>query len=36
MKEAANALRWSVAEMERRYRLMAAMGVRNLLASTAR
>ncbi|MCQ4309141.1 DNA translocase FtsK [Pseudomonas stutzeri] len=30
MKEAANALRWSVAEMERRYKLMAAMGVRNL------
>ncbi|MCO7222757.1 DNA translocase FtsK 4TM domain-containing protein [Pleionea sp. CnH1-48] len=30
MKEAANALRWGVAEMERRYRLMAAMGVRNL------
>jgi S-DNA-T family DNA segregation ATPase FtsK/SpoIIIE len=30
MKEAANALRWSVAEMERRYRLMSAMGVRNL------
>ena len=30
MKEAANALRWSVAEMDRRYRLMAAMGVRNL------
>ena len=30
MKDAANALRWSVAEMERRYRLMAAMGVRNL------
>jgi len=30
MKEAANALRWSVAEMERRYRLMATMGVRNL------
>lgn len=30
MKEAANALRWSVAEMERRYRLMAAMGVRNI------
>jgi DNA segregation ATPase FtsK/SpoIIIE, S-DNA-T family len=30
MKEAANALRWSVAEMERRYRLMAALGVRNL------
>ncbi|OWQ33325.1 MULTISPECIES: DNA translocase FtsK [Pseudomonas] len=30
MKDAANALRWSVAEMERRYKLMAAMGVRNL------
>ena len=30
MNEAANALRWCVAEMERRYRLMAAMGVRNL------
>ncbi len=30
VKESANALRWSVAEMERRYRLMAAMGVRNL------
>jgi len=30
MKEAANALRWSVAEMERRYKLMSAMGVRNL------
>ncbi|MEZ5442796.1 MAG: DNA translocase FtsK 4TM domain-containing protein [Lysobacterales bacterium] len=30
MKEAANALRWSVAEMERRYKLMAAVGVRNL------
>jgi S-DNA-T family DNA segregation ATPase FtsK/SpoIIIE len=30
MKDAANALRWSVAEMERRYRLMTAMGVRNL------
>ena len=30
MKEAANALRWGVAEMERRYRLMASMGVRNL------
>ncbi len=30
MKEAANALRWSVAEMERRYRLMAALGVRNI------
>lgn len=30
MKEAANALRWCVAEMERRYRLMSAVGVRNL------
>ncbi|MGH8480535.1 MAG: DNA translocase FtsK [Gammaproteobacteria bacterium] len=30
MKEAANALRWGVAEMERRYKLMAALGVRNL------
>ncbi|KTD39381.1 cell division protein FtsK [Legionella nautarum] len=30
MKEAASALRWCVGEMERRYRLMAAMGVRNL------
>ncbi|MEJ8568259.1 DNA translocase FtsK [Elongatibacter sediminis] len=30
MKEAANALRWCVAEMERRYRLMASAGVRNL------
>ena len=30
MKEASNALRWCVAEMERRYKLMAAMGVRNL------
>ncbi|MDY7559616.1 DNA translocase FtsK [Pseudomonas sp. 10B1] len=30
MKDAANALRWSVAEMERRYKLMANMGVRNL------
>lgn len=30
MKEAANALRWCVAEMERRYRLMASVGVRNL------
>ena len=30
MKEAANSLRWCVAEMERRYKLMAAMGVRNL------
>ncbi len=30
MKQAANALRWCVAEMDRRYRLMAALGVRNL------
>jgi S-DNA-T family DNA segregation ATPase FtsK/SpoIIIE len=30
MKDAANALRWSVGEMERRYRLMSALGVRNL------
>ena len=30
MKEAANALRWSVAEMERRYKLMASQGVRNI------
>ncbi|CAB1274698.1 membrane protein of unknown function [Candidatus Nitrosacidococcus tergens] len=30
MSEAGNALRWCVAEMERRYRLMAALGVRNL------
>ncbi|HEX2667877.1 MAG TPA: DNA translocase FtsK 4TM domain-containing protein [Gammaproteobacteria bacterium] len=30
MKEASNALRWCVAEMERRYKLMAALGVRNL------
>ncbi|GMR14592.1 MAG: DNA translocase FtsK [Gammaproteobacteria bacterium] len=31
MKEAANALRWCVAEMERRYRLMSVAGVRNLV-----
>jgi S-DNA-T family DNA segregation ATPase FtsK/SpoIIIE len=30
MKEAANALRWCVAEMERRYKLMASQGVRNI------
>ena len=30
MKEAGNALRWCVAEMERRYRLMASLGVRNI------
>lgn len=31
MKEAANALRWCVVEMDRRYRLMAALGVRNIV-----
>ncbi|MBI5611955.1 MAG: DNA translocase FtsK 4TM domain-containing protein [Gammaproteobacteria bacterium] len=30
MKQAANALRWSIKEMDRRYRLMAALGVRNI------
>jgi S-DNA-T family DNA segregation ATPase FtsK/SpoIIIE len=30
MKEAANALRWCVAEMERRYKLLSLLGVRNL------
>jgi S-DNA-T family DNA segregation ATPase FtsK/SpoIIIE len=30
MKEAANGLRWCVGEMERRYKLMAALGVRNI------
>jgi len=30
MKDAANALRWSVNEMEKRYKLMSALGVRNL------
>ncbi|SQJ22946.1 DNA translocase FtsK [Serratia rubidaea] len=30
MKDAANALRWCVAEMERRYKLMSALGVRNI------
>ena len=30
MKQAANALRWCVAEMERRYQLMAPLGVRNI------
>ena len=30
MKDAAGSLRWCVGEMERRYKLMAAMGVRNL------
>lgn len=32
MKDAANSLRWCVAEMDRRYRLMAALGVRNLMS----
>lgn len=35
MKEAASALRWCVAEMERRYRLMSALGVRNLAGFNA-
>ena len=30
MRQAANALRWAIVEMERRYRLMAALGVRNI------
>ena len=34
MKEAANALRWCVGEMDRRYTLMAALGVRNILDPT--
>ncbi|HSH48985.1 MAG TPA: DNA translocase FtsK, partial [Halomonas sp.] len=36
MKEAANGLRWCVAEMERRYKLMAAMGVRNIAGFNGR
>ncbi|MCC2604120.1 DNA translocase FtsK [Planctobacterium marinum] len=36
MKEASNALRWCVGEMERRYRLMSAMGVRNLKGYNAK
>lgn len=36
MKEAASALRWCVGEMERRYRLMAAFGVRNLAGFNAK
>lgn len=36
MKEAASALRWCVAEMDRRYRLMAALGVRNLAGFNAK
>jgi DNA segregation ATPase FtsK/SpoIIIE, S-DNA-T family len=35
MKQAANALRWCVAEMERRYAVMAGLGVRHLSATTA-
>ncbi|MGB6977025.1 MAG: DNA translocase FtsK 4TM domain-containing protein, partial [Gammaproteobacteria bacterium] len=36
MREAANALRWCVAEMDRRYRLMASLGVRNLSGYNAK
>ena len=36
MKEAAHALRWCVVEMERRYHLMAAMGVRNIKGYNAK
>ncbi|MEP4100618.1 FtsK/SpoIIIE domain-containing protein, partial [Paraglaciecola sp.] len=36
MKEAANALRWCVGEMERRYKLMSALGVRNLKGCNAK
>lgn len=36
MKEAASALRWCVEEMERRYRLMASLGVRNLAGYNAK
>ncbi|AKQ33618.1 DNA translocase FtsK [Candidatus Coxiella mudrowiae] len=36
MKDAASALRWCVAEMERRYRLMASLGVRNILGYNAK
>ncbi|WP_409420259.1 DNA translocase FtsK 4TM domain-containing protein [Pseudaeromonas sp. ZJS20] len=36
MKDAANALRWCVGEMERRYKLMSAMGVRNLKGFNAK
>jgi DNA segregation ATPase FtsK/SpoIIIE, S-DNA-T family len=36
MKQAANALRWCVAEMERRYQLMAALGVRNIIGCNRR
>lgn len=36
MNDAANALRWCVAEMERRYQVMAAVGVRNLAGFNAK
>ena len=36
MKQAANALQWCVAEMDRRYRLMSALGVRNLSGCNAK
>lgn len=36
MQEAANALRWCVGEMERRYRLMASLGVRNIIGYNRR
>jgi len=36
MKEAANALHWAVVEMERRYTLMAALGVRNITSYNRR
>ena len=36
MKDAANAFRWCIGEMERRYRVMSELGVRNLADSTAR
>ncbi len=36
MKEAASALRWCVGEMDRRYRLMSALGVRNLAGFNAK
>jgi S-DNA-T family DNA segregation ATPase FtsK/SpoIIIE len=36
MKDAANALRWCVAEMDRRYKLMASLGVRNLASYNAK
>lgn len=36
MRDAANALRWCVVEMDRRYKLMAALGVRNLASFNAK